>query len=252
MWPSGRSTALSSATAAQRLPSTISRSLVHEKSALTTSGLGVEPARERVPLITDSPNSTDRTDDDWDLLEATTEFSTGPFSLLVDRYYRAALAFCIQVLGDQQKAEDVVQQGFVNIFRTRDRHERRAQFKTFLFRVLLNLCINELNRRPAPVPISSLFDDDSGGDIFGDESSIDPAGSLEAAELQEMIRRGVLRLPPKHRAALYLREYMQLPYAEIAQSLDASLNEVKIWIFRGRNKLQEILRPYLDKGESIP
>ncbi len=201
--------------------------------------------------MADDVCDTDDQRSDWELIEATTDLSTAPFSCLVDRYYRPALAFCLQVLGDQQKAEDVVQQGFVNIFRTRERHERRAQFKTFLFRVLLNLSINELNRRPAPVPLSNLFEDDQGAGVFSDKKHEDPPSSLETEELQEMIARGVLQLPPKHRAALYLREYMQLPYSEIAQALEASLGEVKIWIFRGRNRLQEILRPYLDKGESI-
>lgn len=215
-----------------------------------TSGRGVDGKGEF--RLTDDPSTTDDQEGDWSLLEATTDLSTAPFGRLVDRYYRPALAFCLQILGDQQKAEDVVQQGFVNIFRTRERHERRAQFKTFLFKVLLNLSINELNRKPAPIPISTLFEDDQGGGVFGDEQAQDPASALVVDELQEMIARGILQLPPKHRAALYLREYMQLPYSEIALSLDASLGEVKIWIFRGRNKLQEILRPYLDQGESIP
>ena len=189
---------------------------------------------------------------DWDLLESTTELTTAPFGCLVDRYYRPALAFCIQILGGQQRAEDIVQQGFVNIFRTRDRHERRAQFKTFLFKVLLNLSINELNRKPAPTSLSTLFDDDQGSGVVSDKRPNDPAFMMESEELQQMIGRAVLQLPTRHRAALYLREYMQLSYADIAVTMDASLPEVKIWIFRARNKLQEILQPYLDRGEPIP
>lgn len=196
----------------------------------------------------------DSHDDDWRLLKATTLEDTSGYTQLVRKYYRSAVAFCVQVLGDHQKAEDVVQRGFVNIFQARERYESRARFKTFLFKVLLNLCINELNRKKDPVPISTVAEDDdrSAESWFEDPAGHDPGRAMESEETLAMIKRGVMLLPPKHRAALYLREYMQLPYAEIATALEASLNEVKIWIYRGRNRLQEILKPYLDRGERIP
>lgn len=193
-------------------------------------------------------------DDDWELLRRATPDDTSSFERLVSRHYRQAVAFCQQILGDHQKAEDIVQKGFVNIFQARERYEHRARFKTFLFKVLLNLCINELNRKRGPIPLSSVAADDEGdltGAHFHDRSSPDPTRGIESEEALAMIKKGVMQLPPKHRAALYLREYGQMPYAEIATALGASLGEVKIWIHRGRNRLQEILRPYLERGEPI-
>lgn len=195
-------------------------------------------------------DSTER--DDWQLLKLATAEDTSSYAELVQKYYRPAVAFCFHVLGDRDRAEDMVQRGFVNIYRARERFESRASFKTLLFKVLLNLCINELNRRREPTSFSTLVDaDEQAESLFRDPKSPDPTSRIESAEVQEMIRRGVMRLTPKHRAALYLRDYMELSYAEIAVALEASLNEVKIWIFRGRNKLQEILKPYLERGESI-
>jgi len=193
-------------------------------------------------------------DGDWKLLQETTLEDSSGYASLVRKYYRMSVAFCVQVLGDRHKAEDVVQKGFVNIFCARDRYEPRARFKTFLFKVLLNLCINELNRRKDPVPLSALVDEQEGSTaaLFQDRDSPAPSQSLEQEETLEMITRGLMLLPPKHRAALYLREYMDMPYSEIASALEVSLNEVKVWIYRGRHRLQEILKPYLDRGERIP
>ena len=193
-----------------------------------------------------------RNDEDWELLERTSAADTSAYSQLVTKYYGSAVSFCFQILGDHQRAEDVVQKGFVNIFQARDRYERRAKFKTFLFKVLLNLCINELNRKKVPTTLSGLVEEDSAAEsLFADVTAPDPARTAESEEALEMIRRGVMRLPPKHRAALYLREYLQLSYLDIAEALEASLNEVKIWIYRGRHRLQQILKPYLERGERI-
>ncbi len=189
--------------------------------------------------------------DDWELLRQSAGGDPSAYSELVARYQHAAVVFCRQVLGDHQRAEDVAQRGFINIYLTRDRHEQRAQFKTFLFRVLLNLCLNELSRKPPPIAVTDLGRADAGsaGIMMRDVRVVDPAATLEAREMHDMVAQAIDRLPPKYRAALFLREYEGLAYDEIATALNASLGEVKIWIHRGRKKMLEMLRPYLERGE---
>ena len=190
--------------------------------------------------------------DEWALLR---DDDGGPeaYEAIVREHYQPAFHFARQILGDEQKAEDVVQRAFVNIYVTRERHEARALFRTFLFRVVTNLSINELNRRAGPALISDILPEDGerAAATFVDASSPRPEAGVEAEELGGMIRAGLMKLPPKHRAALYLREYQAMSYAGISEVLEASLSEVKIWIHRGRAALQDILRPYLDRGESI-
>ncbi len=198
-------------------------------------------------------DATTDDDRDWELfLEADPGDQTA-FRELVGRHYRAAVGFCTQVLNDAQLAEDVVQKGFVNLFGARDRYSRQAKFRTLLFRVLLRLCINELQRKKAARPFTDLEDEGSGPiqSRIRDRQGALPEEELERKELGEMIRAAVLTLNPKHRAALYLREYEQLAYAEVATALDATLSEVKIWIHRGRQAVQQRLRPYLERGERV-
>ena len=174
------------------------------------------------------------------------------FAELVRRHFRAALAFSRQVVGDQHKAEDVTQKAFVNVFVARERFEKRAAFRTLLFRVVLNLSINEVNRKSAGTSFSEMGDEESRVEsLAADPRTVRPEDAAESSELGEMIRNGLMHLSPKHRAALYLREYQGLPYVEIAETLEATLAEVKIWIHRGRNALQQVLKPYLDRGERI-
>jgi RNA polymerase sigma-70 factor (ECF subfamily) len=186
---------------------------------------------------------------DWDLLRQSAEAgNVEAFGSLSRRHYRPAVAFCRQILGDHHRAEDVVQRGFLNVFRTRERHVERAQFRTFLYRVLLNLCLNELARRGGATAPADDGADDAPAE-FQDRRAVDPRAALERAELRDALDAAVNRLPPKHRAALYLRDFEGFAYDRIAETLEASLAEVKIWIHRGRKKLAVLLRPYLERGE---
>ena len=191
-------------------------------------------------------------EEEWRLLEGSTRGDHSGFTELVRRYHRPGLAFCHQILGDYQKAEDAVQKGFANLFQSAARFERRARLKTLLFKIFLNLCINELAKKGENhASFSALGDETDGAPALRDGTSPEPGRSMDDAELAEMVRRALLRLNPRHRAALYLREYADLSYAEIALALSASLAEVKIWIHRGRLAVQDLVRPYLDDGEPI-
>ncbi len=200
------------------------------------------------------PNDATTDDDrDWELFLQADPGDQNAFRELVGRHFRAAIGFCTQVLNDPQLAEDVVQKGFVKLFGARDRYSRQARFRTLLFRVLLRLCINELQRKKVARPFTDLEDEESEPiqSRIKDGRGELPEEEAERKELGEMIRAAVMTLNPKHRAALYLREYEQLAYADVATALDATLSEVKIWIHRGRQAVQQRLRPYLERGERV-
>lgn len=190
---------------------------------------------------------------DWELLERSSSEDASVFGELVRRHYRHSVAFCTQVVGDHGHAEDIVQRGFLNIFRARDRYHEKARFKTLLYRVLLNLCINEIHRRSSAAQLSALASDDGDGSpgFLEDVRSPDPSAQAEEAEGRALLREALGRLRPEHRAALWLREHEGLPYQDIADALEASLAEVKIWIHRARKKLMEMLRPYIERGDAL-
>jgi len=172
------------------------------------------------------------------------------FGELVRRHYHSAVVFCTQVLGDHGRAEDIVQRGFLNIYRARGRYQEKARFKTLLYRVLLNLSINELRRRSGTVSMSALSGVEEDREVMvQDRYAPDPADLAEEAEGRRILSDAMSKLRAEHRAALWLREHERMPYQEIAEALDASLGEVKIWIHRARKQLFELLLPYIDRGE---
>jgi len=191
---------------------------------------------------------------DWELLERSSSEDASMFGELVRRHYGASVAFCAQVLGDHGRAEDVVQRGFLRIFGARSRYREQARFKTLLFRVLLNLSINEIRKRASAAQLSAVGGEvvGEGGSLLQDVKSPDPFELVEEKEGRAMLRQALQRLRPRHRAALWLREHEQLSYQEIADALEASLPEVKIWIHRARKKLLAMLTPYLERGDSLP
>ena len=189
---------------------------------------------------------------DWELLKRSSSEDASVFGELVRRHYRSSVAFCTQILGDHGLAEDVVQRGFINIFRARDRCHEKARFKTFLYRVLMNQCLNELQRRTASTQLSALTHDGDGEISIHDRRVPDPSDVVEEEEGRRLLRDAMDRLRPEHRAALWLREHEGLAYQEIADALGANLGEVKIWIHRARKRLLELMRGYIESGEALP
>lgn len=189
---------------------------------------------------------------DWELLERSSSEDASVFGELVRRHYRSAVAFCTQILGDHGLAEDAVQKGFLNIFKARDRYHEKARFRTFLYRVLMNLSLNQLQRRTSSTQLSALTHDGEGEVAIRDQRVPDPSDVAEEAEGRRILKDAMARLRPEHRAALWLREHEGLAYQDIADALHANLGEVKIWIHRARKKLMDLMKGYLESGEALP
>jgi len=189
---------------------------------------------------------------DWELLARSSSEDASVFGELVRRHYKPAVAFCTQILGDHGLAEDAVQRGFLNIFRARHRYSEKARFRTFLYRVLMNQSLNQLQRRTSAAQLSALTHDGEGEVAIHDRMAPDPSDVAEEAEGRHMLRDAMERLRPEHKAALWLREHEGLGYQDIADALGASLGEVKIWIHRARRKLMDLMRGYLESGEALP
>ena len=82
----------------------------------------------------------------------------------------------------------------------------------------------------------------------GEQLSTSPVAGMIENETVRQVRQAIDRLPEHFRAALVLCEYEKMPYAQIAQTLNASIPQVKTWIHRGRRQLAEMLKEYADKS----
>jgi RNA polymerase sigma-70 factor (ECF subfamily) len=185
-------------------------------------------------------------DPDAALMLAFQQGDEGAFRSLFERNARAMVAFCHHFVRDAARAEELAQDVFVNLYRARDRYRATARFKTFLYRIASNHCLNELRRGEYAARQSAPTGDD------GEPADPDllPSGAAtpeEAARgkaLEAAVRELLARLPEKQRAALVLCRFEGLSYEEIAQVLDTTVSAVKSLVHRATVAAAEVLAPF--------
>jgi len=165
------------------------------------------------------------------------------FEQLIYRHWNAGLRYCTRILGDHQQAEDVVQEGLVNVFNTLERYVERGRFRTFFFKILSNLCIDTIRKRRriqpnrergAEIPLGGIEE------AFPDPRHEGPVKSLLRREKAMAVRALIRRLPEHQRRAIELRELKGLKYQEISEAMGCRMNRVKVLIFRGRRNLARL------------
>src|SRR5216683_7363247 len=141
------------------------------------------------------------------------------FAQLVRRWEGPIQRLCARMTGDVQRGEDLAQDTFARVFAKRKDYQPSGKFSTWLWRIALNLCYDEIrkvNRRREFVPesesheTSSLLDEQPTEDPVPDERMIEQ-------EESELVRNAVLQLPEMYRTVLVLRHYEDLPFAKIAE-----------------------------------
>ena len=167
------------------------------------------------------------------------------FERAVRLHTRRLLAIARAIAGNRASAEDVVQQALTNLYQHRHRYDWREP-GGLMRRAVVNEALRLL-RQPRMVSVDDGLPvtDESSPTRHGRHPS--PADPLMDRETVERVRRAIDRLPEHFRAALVLCEYEGMSYAQIAETLDKSVPQIKTWIHRGRRQLAEMLKDYVGK-----
>jgi RNA polymerase sigma-70 factor (ECF subfamily) len=153
------------------------------------------------------------------------------FHTLVRRHAAAAQRIARRILRNDAWAEEIVQEAFLRVWINAARWRPRAAFRTWLYRVVVNLCLNA-KRRPADLPLIAA----------GDPPAADDAGmELERAERDRAVAAAVDALPPRQRAAIVLTYQEGLGNAEAASVLDVSVSSLEALLVRARRTLRSAL-----------
>lgn len=176
------------------------------------------------------------------------------FALLMRRWNGWTVRFCTQLIGDVHRAEDLAQEVFMRIFARRKEYRHEARFSTYLRRVALNVCYDEL-RRLKRHKASLLISDDS-EQTTKEASSISPAGSPDVIavndERAEMVRQAVSQLPEHYRDVVILRHYEGLQFREIAEALGIPQGTAQSRMIQALTQLARLLGPILDDESQGP
>ncbi len=166
------------------------------------------------------------------------------------RYKTRLLNFCLRMLGNRADAEDVTAEVFLALFARKYTFNPEAKFSTWLYTVARNQCISQIRKRKHLV---SVWFSSRQGDGY-EERDLEDAQDLASQELEKkeaavLVRRAIARLPYEQREVIVLREYHQLSYEEIGQVVYSSLENVKILIFRGRERLKTELSSLMKEDQ---
>lgn len=184
-------------------------------------------------------------DPDADALAACRRGDDGAFDLLVQRHHRRIVRLAVRVLGEREIALDVAQEVFVKAWRALERFEGNSRFSTWLTRIAINQCRNELRKRGTVkhTQPSSLHDPMPGTDQPRDRavaaSTPEPRMLLEGDETRRALRDALAALPPEAREVLVLKEVEAMSYEGIAEVLEVPVGTVRSRLHRARMQLRE-------------
>lgn len=197
--------------------------------------------------MTDPP----RDDLGADLMTAWQAGDEAAFERLVEAYSGRVFALVTRFLGRHPQREDLVQEVFLRVVRSRDRYEPTARFTTWLYRIVFNLAVNETQRGGGRAE-TSLDDGPRGEDGPGsrdvaDEGEPGPSAEMERDDVVLAVRAAIEALPEQQRMALVLAKYEEMPYVEIGRVLGVSEKAIKSLVHRARENLRARLAPFMNE-----
>lgn len=173
---------------------------------------------------------------DRDLVLRTRRGEVEAFGEVVGRYQGSVFNVCYRMLGERMEAEDLAQETFIRAYQRLETFDEDRPFGPWVRRVATNLCLNHLQkRRPESYSLDEERDQSVGTVRDGPELRL--VGSEETLN----IRQAIADLPAHYRAAIELRHYQELSYAEMSEALDLPLSDVKSHLYRARRVLAKRL-----------
>jgi RNA polymerase sigma-70 factor, ECF subfamily len=187
-------------------------------------------------------------DADAELMLRVRDDEPGAFAELTERFRARIFARLYRIVPDRQEAEDMTQDVFLRIYRSRRRYRPQARFTTWLYHVTQNVARNTLRRRRrhAWLRFGQLdLDETVGQERRGSNTGDSPSAALERRDLALAVRGAVAELAGRQRTALEMQQFQNRTYAEIADTLALSPEATKSLLYRARLQLRAFLAAIL-------
>jgi RNA polymerase sigma-70 factor (ECF subfamily) len=198
---------------------------------------------------------TDAADEDLMVLYQKGEVRA--FELLLTRHRKPVYNFILRFVGDKETAEDLLQEAFMRVIKGAEAYKRQAKFTTWLYTIARNLCVDQTRRRKhrkhasldAPMDIS----DDSGTllDVIPSNEMASDRQSLNK-QLHATMHRAISALSEEQREVFLMREFLDLPFKQIADIVGVPENTVKSRMRYALEKLRLDLDEYKDVAKAAP
>lgn len=182
---------------------------------------------------------------DTNLLDSFKNGDMQSFEQLVIKYKDKIAKTVYSIINNVSDVDDVVQDIFLIVYKSVRSFKGNSSFSTWLYRITVNRCYQELRKRKTRNQINET---DFNGETAAEIGSILPSqeenmeDKMIRNELRENIQKTLNTLPEKYRVIFILKNINGLSYKEISETMNISMDKVKIWLFRARQKLEEQLK----------
>ncbi len=174
-------------------------------------------------------------DDDFSLIKRFIDGDESAYTVLVHRHKEKVRNIIYLTLSNVDSVDDIAQEVFITVYKNLKKFRFESQFTTWLYRITINKCKDHLRK----VKIRSIF-----SPIKENEEELGYTVSHESKNIAEIVQQGIKKLPEKLRVPLMLKDIEGLSYQEIAEAVECEIGTVKSRIFRAREGLRNILKPY--------
>jgi len=174
-------------------------------------------------------------DDDFSLIQKFIEGDESTFKTLVQRHKDKIRNIIYLMLSSSDSVDDIAQDVLITVYKNLKSFRFESQFSTWLYRITVNKCKDHLRR----VKIRSIFIS-----IDNEEEHPSYTHPAENKDVSEIVRKAIAQLPEKLRTPLLLKDIEGLSYQEIAETVNCEIGTVKSRIFRAREGLRNLLKPY--------
>ncbi|MEW6429923.1 MAG: RNA polymerase sigma factor [Myxococcota bacterium] len=189
------------------------------------------------------------TDEDAGLMVKVAAGDRQAFARLFDRHQASVVRFCRRFVGDGARAEELAQDVFLKVFRSAKSYQPSARFKTFLFRVATNTCLNDLRRPAGKAEVLEAKVNEDDASVFDlDADASTPLHALEAKEVEAAVANAMKKMSERERAAFAMCRFEGMAYRDIADALEATESAVKSLIHRATVQVMKHLSALSPEG----
>ncbi|MYB93170.1 sigma-70 family RNA polymerase sigma factor [Candidatus Poribacteria bacterium] len=184
--------------------------------------------------------------DEQELVTLVQNGNTEAFNPLVRKYQQKIYNLIYQRVGDRETAKDLCQEVFLKAWQALPRFKKQSGFYTWLYQIAVNCSIDFMRKRNKQILFACEALPQNGDDVLPMlQQQPSPCQILEKEELGHIIRKAVHQLPSEQRRAFRLRYFHELPIKKIASRLDKSESTIKTSLHHARQRLRNMLGPYL-------
>ena len=186
------------------------------------------------------------------LIQKAQKGDTNAFGTLVASYEKFIFNVACKMFSNSEDASDIAQEALIKAYKNIDKFDFNSSFSTWLYRITVNACIDEMRRRKGRESISiDAEDEESGLAVQIEDTSLGAEERVIQNETVSEVRAAIDKLSEEHKTVIILRDLQDMTYEQVAQTLDLSIGTVKSRLARARKSRKDIILKDREQKENV-